>query len=119
MTKEQVTLAWFLDNDNLLCPECKPEYTEEEENAAALKFFEASATEARKEEAKNEPPPTLSPPTSNPKSLSVMINEDELSLVNRYGLEEEYVDEIRCDLCECWFDEVEEAFCSDNNKEFL
>ena len=29
-------------------------------------------------------------------SPSVMINEDELSLVNRYGLEEEYVDEIRC-----------------------
>ena len=50
---------------------------------------------------------------------NVMINEDELSLVNRYGLEEEYVDEIRCDLSECWFDEVEEAFCSGNNREFL
>ena len=51
--------------------------------------------------------------------LSLMINEDELSLVNRYGLEEEYVDEIRCDLCECWFDEVEETFCSGNNRELL
>ena len=60
----------------------------------------------------NPPPtPTTTPPSTEPTSppqdphqqmtttgsLSVTINEDELSLVNRHGLEEEYVDEIRCE----------------------
>ena len=70
-------------------------------NAAALKFFEASATEARKEEAKNEPPHTVSPPTSNPvpppptSPLSPPLpnsNHDPQSLP----------DQFQCHSCKCW-----------------
>ena len=65
MTNEQIALAWCLDHENLFCTECKPEYTEEEENAALWKFLRTFTSEARNDEA-NEPPLTPSIPTSNP-----------------------------------------------------
>ena len=117
-TKGQVNLAWFLDNDNLLCPKRKPEYTEEEVNAAALKFFEASATEAKKEEAKNEPPPTLSPPTSNPAPPSPTHS---LSAPppNSNPDSQPLPDQFQCHSCKCWHDMPSVGFPFDKAQDTL
>ena len=49
MTKDQIAFAWCLDHESpFFCTECKPEYTEEEENAALNEFSAFTSVDSQR-----------------------------------------------------------------------